>query len=140
MQKNRIITTAKSVIIYDGECGFCNKFIILIAKNDTNSVFLFTPNNSSFAKSIFEKKNINPKFAEETIFLYTEEDLYTKGEAIKEIFKKIHKYRYLYLVLQLLNSHIIDWGYSMFSKIRKKIQPNQCEIPSKEIIEKFILQ
>jgi predicted DCC family thiol-disulfide oxidoreductase YuxK len=56
----------KNTIIYDGECGFCNRFIVFIAKNDTKNVFLFTPNHSDLAKSIFEKQNINPKFSEET--------------------------------------------------------------------------
>lgn len=129
----------QGIIIYDGECGFCNKFILSIAKNDKDSVFLFTPNNSSFAKSIFEKNNINPMFAEETIFLYTEKELYIKGEAIKEIFKNVHKYKYLYRMLWLVNSHIINLGYTIFSKIRKKIQSNQCEIPPRQIIKKFIV-
>jgi len=129
----------ENIIIYDGECGFCNRFILFIAKNDTENTFKFTPNDSNLAKSIFSKKNINTKFSEETIFLRTEKTIYTKGKAIKEIFKRIPKYKYLYFLLMFANRHIIDLGYTSFSRIRKKIQPNNCEIPSKKIIAKFIL-
>jgi predicted DCC family thiol-disulfide oxidoreductase YuxK len=129
----------KHTIIYDGECGFCNRFIVFIAKNDTENVFRFTPNHSILAKSIFEKQKLNPKFSEETIFLQTETILYTKGKAIKEIFKQIPKYRYIYFLLLFINKHLIDLGYTFFAKIRKKIHLNNCEIPSKSITEKFIL-
>ena len=129
----------ENIIIYDGECGFCNKFIMFIAKNDTENVFRFTPNDSNLAKSIFSKKDINPKFVEETIFLQTEQFLYTKGKAIKEVFKRIPRYKYIYFLLMFINKYLIDLGYNFFSRIRKKIQLNNCEIPSKQIMEKFKL-
>lgn len=136
MQKDKVI--AKNIIIYDGECGFCNRFILFIAKNDTENAFSFTPNNSDLAKSIFEKEKINPKLSEETIFLQTKEILYTKGKAIKQIFKRIPKYKWIYFLLMFINRHLIDLGYISFSRIRKKILLNSCKIPSKQVTEKFI--
>lgn len=128
----------KNIIIYDGECGFCNKFILFIAKNDTKNVFCFTPNHSDSAKSIFTQENISPQFAEETIFLRTEYSLFTKGRAIREIFKRIPNYRFIYFLLLFINRNLIDLGYTSFSRIRKKIFQNNCEIPPKKILTKFI--
>ncbi|UFH32311.1 DUF393 domain-containing protein [Chryseobacterium sp. C-71] len=128
----------KNIIIYDGECGFCNKFILFIAKNDTKNFFIFTSNHSDSAKLIFTQGNISPQLAEETIFLKTESSLFTKGKAIREIFKKIPNYKFIYFLLLLVNRNLIDLGYTIFSKIRKKITPNYCEIPQQQILKKFI--
>lgn len=128
---------ADNLIIYDGDCGFCNRFILSIAKNDSANTFKFTPNHSQLARSIFEAEKIDPKFSEETIFLRMGNRLFTKGEALRVIFKQIPKYRFLYFLMMFINRHLIDLGYTLFSKIRRTIQMGNCEIPSKQIIEKF---
>lgn len=45
-------------IIFDGNCGFCNKFLMLIAKKDKNDIFLFVSNLSDLGVNLLLKYKI----------------------------------------------------------------------------------
>ena len=58
-----------SVIIYDGNCGFCNKTVRFFAKNDTNNCFKFVSNHSVFGTELLEEHKIKGMETYATILL-----------------------------------------------------------------------
>jgi predicted DCC family thiol-disulfide oxidoreductase YuxK len=47
-----------SYILYDGNFGFCNRAIMLIAKNDKNNNFKFVSSLSDFGIKLLSKHQI----------------------------------------------------------------------------------
>lgn len=128
-----------SVIIYDGNCGFCNKTVRFFAKNDTNNCFKFVSNHSVFGTELLEEHKI--KGMEKSTIILTEKKIVcTKSVAIRKILLKIPKYRILGSLMFLIPNEVSDWFYDFISNRRKRIvKNNDCEIPTHEIRKKFIL-
>ena len=128
-----------SLIVFDGECRFCNRTIMFIARNDINNYFKFISSSSNFGIELLEKHKIKG-IKKSTIILIEKENIYTKSIAIREVFLKIPKYRIIGLLLFMIPKKISDIFYDFTSKYRKRlIKNNACEIPPPEIREKFIL-
>ena len=66
----------KNIIIYDGHCGFCNKTILFIAKND-NDFYTFTSSLSHLGIALLSEHNING-LEKSTIILLDNNNIYTK--------------------------------------------------------------
>ena len=129
----------KQIVIFDGECGFCNNAVLFIAKRDTENKFLFVSNFSKRGRKILTLFELN-QIANKTLILVMGDNYFIEGEAIKKIAKKIKISVVLRFILRLTPSLLLNFGYSIFSKYRKRMaKNNQCQIPSNDILNKFIL-
>jgi len=130
---------SKQIIIFDGECGFCNRTVLFIAKKDVENEFLLVSNLSKRGQEILNSLGLD-KVANETLILVKGNKHSVKGRAIKKIAKEIRISTILLFVLRITPNQLLNLGYSFFSKFRKKIiKNNHCQIPSSDILNKFIL-
>ncbi len=126
-------------IIFDGTCGFCNRTILSLAKNDTGNAFKFVSNSSDFGKGLLKKFQIQG-LEQSTIVLIENNDTYTRSLALRRILLKIPKCRMVGFSLFLIPKKISDLLYDFISKYRNRfIKNSDCEIPTSEIRKKFIL-
>ena len=129
-----------SYIIYDGNCGFCNKTVMFIAKNDKNNTFKFISSLSKFGKKLLLKHNIKGLEKATIILLDDENEIYIKSIAIRNVLLKIPSYKIIGYLMFLFPKKISDYVYDLVSKNRKLIiKNNVCEIPNSEIRKKFII-
>lgn len=127
-------------VIYDGECGFCNKTIMFIAKNDKRNIFKFVSSLSEFGKKLLEKYAIKGLEKSTIVLVENENRIYTKSLAIRKILLKISSYKMIGYLMFLFPKQLSDYAYDLISKNRKRIIKNNiCEIPSPEIQKKFIM-
>jgi len=127
-----------SYIIYDGNCGFCNKTVMFIAKNDKNNTFKFISSLSEFGIKLLLNHNI--KGLEKTTIILVENEIYIKSIAIRNVLLKIPSYKIIGYLMFLFPKKISDYVYDLVSKNRKLIiKNNVCEIPNSEIRKKFII-
>jgi len=126
-------------VIYDGDCGFCNKMIMVFAKNDKNNNFKFVSSLSEFGIKFLLKYNIKG-LEKSTIILIKKKNFYIKSTAIRKILLRISYFRILGYVMFLIPKKVSDCFYDFISNRRKRILKNDyCEIPTSEIRKKFIL-
>jgi len=78
------MTKKTNYIIHDGECGFCNKTVMMIAKNDKNNYFTFVSSLSEFGADLISKNKIIG-LEKTTIILIKNKKIYTKSLAIRNI-------------------------------------------------------
>jgi len=132
------MTKKTNYIIYDGECGFCNKTVMMIAKNDKNNYFTFVSSLSEFGADLISKNKIIG-LEKTTIILIENQRIHTKSLAIRNILLKIPSYRIVGYLMFLFPQKISDYVYDFVSINRKRILKNKpCEIPDSDIKEKFI--
>lgn len=127
----------KNLIIYDGECGFCNKIMIFIAKKDKNNHYKFVSNTSKIAREILDQKGM-VEVSEKTIIVMDNNEIFIKGKAIKVIAKNIVLNPILKRIIAITNEKLLNIGYTIIAKNRLLLTNNSCEIPPKEVLEKFI--
>ena len=66
----------EDVILYDGVCILCNKWVSFIIRNDKNKRFKFAPIQSKFASKIINEFGGDTKNID-TIFLIKSNEVYT---------------------------------------------------------------
>lgn len=129
-----------SYIVYDGDCGFCNKTVMFVAKNDKNNNFKFVSNLSDFGAKILLKNNIKGLEKSTIILVDNKSEIYTKSVAIRKVLLKIPYYKMIGYLMFFFPKRLSDYVYDLISKNRKLIIRNSiCEIPNSEIRKKFIM-
>ena len=137
----KAVINNKSYIIYDGDCSFCNKAIIYIAKRDKKDCFLFVSGCSKFGEELLKKYYIKG-LEKHTIILIEREAILTKSAAVRKILLRLALgYQFIGKLIGIFPKNVADGIYEFISKRRKSISSNHnsCEAPSAEVRRKFIV-
>jgi len=127
-------------IIFDGSCGFCNKFLMLIAINDKNNNFKFVSSLSDYGVNLLFKYQITGLEKSTIILIERNDKIYSKSMAIKKVILKIPFYKLFGNFISIFPVKFSDLVYDLISKNRKRIMKNStCKIPNLEIRKKFIM-
>lgn len=125
-----------SIIIFDGDCTFCNRFIQFVVDND-NNFFKFIDRNSHLFEKIKSDFAINEKVDDETIYLIENNRVFEKSTAIILILRKTGKITsFISKFLRIIPLVLRDFLYDRFSKNRKKIfKKTTCSIKYIQILQ-----
>lgn len=130
----------KSILLFDGVCNLCNGFVKFIIKHDKNNIFKFAALQSDEAKKLLQKFNLPSKDLS-TLVLIKNGEYFIKSNAVFEIIKQLGGLWKLLMIFKIFPKQILNFIYDRVANMRYKILGKQesCMVPSKEIIEKFIL-
>lgn len=79
----------KPVVIYDGDCKFCNRAVNFLKMKENKEGFVFLPSSDLHTNALIGEFAISPDIKERTIILIDKGRLFTKSDAvIKSIIKK----------------------------------------------------
>ena len=126
----------KDILIYDGDCPFCNKTVLQLAKLDSDDKFCFVSNLSRKGKKILKNYDIDG-LTKLTIIIIINDEIYIKSRAILKFLSYTKKYFFVRVLLCITPLFVSDKVYDFISNNRKKIIKNKCEIPNENIIHKF---
>ncbi|ANN35631.1 DUF393 domain-containing protein [Bacillus cereus] len=127
-----------SIILFDGDCNFCNSSIQFIIKRDPLGYFQFTSLQSYNGKKILEQYNIDESI--DSIVLIDNGNSYIKSDAILHICKNLKGLWKFFGVFFLIPKPIRNLLYEKFARNRYKWfgKQDQCIIPSKDIRKRFL--
>ncbi|MGL5279999.1 MAG: thiol-disulfide oxidoreductase DCC family protein [Cetobacterium sp.] len=129
----------KKIVLFDGECGFCNKTILFFAKNDINNSVVFISNTSVQGKELISLYNIDTELINKTLVLIFKKNTYIRSDVFRVLSQENNKLIFLKILLNIFPKFINDLFYNIISKNRKNIINNNCTIPPKNIRDKIIL-
>ncbi len=136
-----IITKMEKIdkfIVFDGDCGFCNKSIMYFAKIDKKNEYFFVSNLSTKGVDLLKKINLESQ-SKSTIILINGENYFLKSKAIFNFLIDVRKSKILKFIIEILPLYFCNIIYDFIAKNRKKIiSSNNCELPSWEISQKII--
>ncbi|SHK41716.1 thiol-disulfide oxidoreductase DCC family protein [Epilithonimonas mollis] len=128
----------KSIVFYDGECGFCNHWVQWILEKDRNDKFLFSSLQSEFGQKFLNDRNLPNQFFD-TLYLWKPEHSYlSKYQAVLRIASELGGVYSLANIGKILPDFIGNQIYSLVSRNRKKLAENQCFLPNAEQRKKFL--
>ena len=133
------------ILLYDGLCGLCNRFVRFILKYDRKDRFRFAALQSTFARAILERHGLNPD-ALDTVYLvynYSEpaERLLSRNEAASAVLKELGAFwRFWASILDILPRGLRDWRYALVVRHRYRFfgKYATCPLPKEKDRHKFL--
>src|SRR3989442_1250838 len=127
------------IILFDGVCNLCNRFVQFVLKHDKQNLFRFASLQSSYGESLqahFGATDILP----DSIILFDGEKIYTASTAILKILKELNSFWSLAYACIVIPRPIRDIVYKSIAKTRYRIfgKRDSCMIPKKNVQNRFI--
>ena len=124
------------IILFDGECNFCDASVQFIIKRD-NGTFHFASLQSEVGKQLVERFQLQ---GIDSVVLIENERAYTKSTAALRIAKRLHRlWRFCYLLI-VLPKPIRDSIYDLIAKNRYKWfgKKEICLLPNEKDRARFL--
>jgi len=128
----------KSIIVFDGICGLCNKFVLFVVKRDYNDHFRFIAlQNPNLHKYINSFNKIDTTEANSILLINQKGNVKSKSEAIALIFCRLKGLKILTLIMNLFPNKIRNLVYSLVAKHRYKIfgKTDHCSMVEQKLHE-----
>lgn len=126
------------VLLYDGDCGFCNFWVKWVLKNDRSKTIHFAPLQGKFGKEFLAKNGFSLTDFNTLYFIEKENEYYTKLDAVIKMGSIMKGVFGLLQLLKIIPKFIRDFIYDNVAKNRKKLMSNNCFLPTKEERARFI--
>ena len=113
-----------SIILYDGDCQFCNKWICFVKSKLQKNEISFLPFNSSKAIDILKDYKI---INQDSVVYIKDDVIYLKSKAVLRICRQL-KFPYNLLhFLTILPTFLLDIAYDFIAKRRFRLtNKKQC--------------
>ena len=126
------------VLLYDGDCGFCNFWVKWVLKNDRSKTIHFAPLQGKFGQEFLAKNGFSLTDFNTLYFIEKENEYYTKLDAVIKMGSIMKGVFGLLQLLKIIPKFIRDFIYDNIAKNRKKLMSNNCFLPTKEERARFI--
>lgn len=140
MDKEHFDKLRHPIIIYDGVCGLCNRFVSFVIRHDRKGKFRFAPLQGSFSLSLTGLPPCSNQEIE-TVYLYESGKLHIRSRAALRILQLMGFPWNLMQVFSIIPVSIADSFYCFVSKNRYRWfgKYDSCKIPDPALRSKFYL-
>lgn len=128
-----------NIVLYDGDCGFCNFWVQWILTNDMHDRFRFASLQSEFGQN-FLKNNDLPAENFDTLYFISDGNYYKKMYAVIKIGTVLGGIYHGLFALRALPKVMLDAMYNKVAENRKKLAGESCLLPTPEQRKKFLTQ
>ena len=130
----------KQIILFDGVCNLCNRWVQWVIKRDRHDTFRFAPIQGKIGSRLLRDHKIDPVETDSIVLIQPFSGYATKSSAVLKIARTlggIYKGLYIFqLVPGILRDKIYDWvarnRYKWYGK------RDNCMIPTPELRAKFL--
>lgn len=125
------------LVLYDGDCGFCNRSVAFILKADRSSRIHFASIQSDFTKELFQKNGWSkPDLS--TFYFLENGRLYSKSEAALKLTKYFSFPYILLYVFIIVPRRIRDAMYDWVAQRRSRLSNHFCVVPTPAQQARFV--
>jgi len=133
------------LLLYDGVCGLCNRFVQFILRRDRNAIFRFASLQSSLAARILARHGANPTDLD-TVYVAVNYDLpdeyiLARSDAVGFVLNQLGgPWRLAAFLLQLLPKFLRDLVYNAIARHRYRIfgRSDTCTLPRDQDHTRFL--
>jgi len=133
------------IILYDGVCGLCNRFVQFVLRHDRKDHFRFAALQSNFARTILERHSLNPEVLDTVYVVFdygqSSERLLSRSEAASVVLKELGGvWRLWAKLLDFLPKRFRDWRYALVARNRYRFfgKYETCPLPDPRDRHKFL--
>lgn len=131
--------TSQPIILYDGVCGLCDRFVQFIITRDSSAKIKLAPLQSESAIALLQKFHL-PATALSTVVLIQQEEAYIKSAAVLRSLSYLDGTWKFFGILRIIPAPISDFVYDFVARNRYRWfgKFDACIIPSPEIQSRFL--
>ncbi len=129
----------RSLVLYDGVCGLCNRVVQLLLRLDRDGQFRFAPLETPLALEVLQRFPVAPDEPEGVILITNAltrgEAIYRRFDAVGEALRLMHgPYRVLGRLLRLVPRFLREGSYGLIARNRYRLfgRHETCPVPSPE--------
>ena len=128
-----------AIVLYDGECSFCDATVQFILERDPKGQFRFAPLQSEVARELLRRGGLDPDQID-TVVLIEDQKIYTKSTAALRIARRLRGLTPALYPLIAAPRRLRDAAYEFFSARRYRWFPRmeQCRTPAPEERDRFL--
>jgi predicted DCC family thiol-disulfide oxidoreductase YuxK len=136
--------TGKTIVLYDGVCGLCNRLVVFLLRSDKGDRFRYAPLQGEFAAEALKKHGINPADQNSVTLIrdygLESERAYTRSDAILLAVRQLGGIWRLGRVAAVVPGSIRDSVYDLVAQNRYRMfgRYETCPVPKPEESTKFI--
>jgi predicted DCC family thiol-disulfide oxidoreductase YuxK len=132
------------LILYDGVCGLCNRWIGQILLRDTKGLFRFASLQSELGRSLLSRNGRNPDLLD-TIYVFVDYKaeaprVLNRARAALFVIGRLETpWRFL-RVFEVLPTFVLDAGYALIARNRYRLfgKYDACLIPDASHASRFL--
>lgn len=134
------------IILYDGVCGLCNRFVQFVLRHDRRGLFRFAALQSAFGQAALVRGGLQAADLKTVHVIVPSENgekFLSKSEAALFVMNELEgRWRVLAKLSRLFPEPIRDWAYDVVARNRYRIfgRHESCPIPSPEMRRRFLDQ
>jgi predicted DCC family thiol-disulfide oxidoreductase YuxK len=135
-----ILTTKFDIILFDGVCNFCNRYINYIIMHDKDNKFVFAPVQSNSAHHLAALYQIDLQGLNSIVVVH-DDKVYTRSDAVIHIIKNLNtRWLPLAYLAYIIPPFIRNYLYTAFANKRYALfgQAESCVVPTIHIKSKFL--
>jgi predicted DCC family thiol-disulfide oxidoreductase YuxK len=137
--------TGDSLILYDGVCGLCNRFVQFVLERDTAGSFRFCALQDPISVDILARHHLDP-IALNTICLVTglatpNERIFTHSNAVLRALRSLGgPWSLVAALLRPIPRPLRDLGYNLIARVRYRIfgRLPTCPLPTPAQRDRFL--
>ena len=126
------------VVLYDGVCVFCSRWVRFVAARDSERRFRFTAIQSGYGTRLARAFGINPDDPDTNAVVHGGE-VFVKSDAALTVLSHLPGWRWV-RVLRLVPKPLRDATYNLVARNRYRIfgKYEECFVPDAELRERVI--
>lgn len=127
-----------NIILFDGECNFCDHGVQFIIKRDPTGIYKFASLQSTMGLKLLKEHHVPEDV--DSFILIEDNKYHEKSSAALRVCKNLTGIWKLFFIFLLIPKPLRDIVYDVIAKNRYKWfgKKNSCMIPSPEIRARFI--
>lgn len=128
-----------SIILFDGHCNLCNRWVDFVIKRDPQMKFKFAAQQSEKGRQLLKDKSVNST-SSNSIILIHEQSIFDQSTAVLMIISQLQTpLKYIYF-LRFIPRFIRDLFYTIIAKNRYRIFGKReiCRVPKPSELNRFI--
>jgi predicted DCC family thiol-disulfide oxidoreductase YuxK len=133
------------IILYDGVCGLCNRWVQLVLKHDSRDRFRFASLQSDFSARLLARHGVTPQLLDTMYAVLNhslaEERLVSRSAAVVAILRELAGvWGALGALLAFLPETLRDAAYNLLARHRYRIfgKYDACPLPDEQYRNRFI--
>ena len=145
MTTSRREPAANPIVLYDGVCALCNRFVTFVLARDRAAAFRFASLQSEYSRTTLVRHGRNPRELTTLVLVLDPglptERLFDKSSAALEVLKRLPGgWRGLGHVITLAPAPVRDWLYGLVARTRYRTfgKYDVCPVPASAVRDRFL--
>lgn len=117
-----------AIVLFDGDCGFCDRGVRFIYARDPAGKFRFAPLQSDAGRRLLRAHGL-PENALDTLVLIEKGRAHVRSDAVLRIARRLGRAWPLLGALRLVPRRVRDAAYDAVARRRHRLEGETCGMP-----------